>query len=163
MKETGSVFTHLKDNMSEEEKKYLEIHPDKIPANLKGPEDKVYMVSICSREEDELPSQVIDGYLGVKYNYETILCVGRSNALEYIREYIENDFCTAIDIENSFVLVDGVSFDKRITLHRFIEYCNSKYQDKKLDISLYINSEEQDTEKQSATGLGNGAGTLLNN
>lgn len=167
--QTGSLFTHFKSSgLSKEESDYVKKHPKEIPASLKDVEDKIYMISFNNLLRDGLSLFFGDEYDEEKlmYEYETHMCVGRRNAFNIIKEYFEHDGEGGIDIDKSFVLVEGLPLEKRVSLYRFILLCNQKYEDT-LDIDYYIRTQHEDESndednKSQATGNGT-AGTLLNN
>lgn len=76
----------------------------------KGPESKEYLLLLCYDEDDE-GDILEDSYIFV---------TGRTEAYEKLKEELINN---SLDPFNSFVLVENVALQDRLTVACFMEYC----------------------------------------
>lgn len=88
---------------------------------------------------------------------EAITGVGRRNIFDQIRDFIQFDGHDQIDYDESFVLVEGVPFEKRVSLRRFVELCCQKYNEE-VDLSRW--NDDNSTQPQ-ATGNGYNTSSLM--
>ena len=164
-----SVFQKLNGEISEGQINEI-VKTGVIPSNLKDPESKIYFAifrsysrvlysDFCSEESPY--RQEIDG--------EVLICEGRYNIFNKIKEFIENDEERSIDMRTSIVMVEGVDAGKSISMYRFIKLCNQSYPNEKFDedmLEMYINGFENEEEfrnvENKAVGFGGNAGTLTN-
>lgn len=108
--------------MQKEKKQlYKVVDPNKdikFERAIKDPEDKLYLVCIKNTTDD--------------YNAWEILN-GRSNAREFIILNIDD-----IDFETSFVLVEGLDLNQRVSIYAFMKHIERFYEDEPFDIDDYI-------------------------
>ena len=74
----------------------------------KGPEEKEYILLLLS-ENGDAPGPWWE------------ICTGRTAAYEYLKQYIE-----LIEIHDSFVLVEGIPSERRITVYQFLRHIQDK-------------------------------------
>ena len=133
----------------------------------KSPEEKEYMVVFKNRERtlySNIQNYELDDPDKTEIDGEVIIRTGRHSMFNAIKNYLDIDDNYETDIRNSFVLVDGVGLDKRISLYRFIQLCNGAYKiEYNVDDYLYEHEEDSEEEEIQATGNGyNNTSTLLN-
>lgn len=119
----------------------------------KDPEDKVYIIFVVSVIGRHYCSYIVDTKSMVDGEYA--ICEGRTDAYNYIRDLLESDGDANIDIEQSMVLVEGVSCTNMITMLRFMKHCEQFFPDDEFDIEEYIDREPLDdipSNQQQATG-----------
>lgn len=106
---------------SAEEKEYLIVFcAEPIGSSIVGEISSEEMYS--DREVNEVGVPIIDG--------ECIFVTGRKNAFNQIRDFMTADSeFNIIDYDKSFVLVEGVTYEKRISLRKFINLCNETYKE----------------------------------
>ena len=106
---------------------------------LKDPEEKQYLVCLLMEYSDDVI-------------YEWNLIRGRKAAYEYLQENIEE-----INLEESFILTEGVKLEDRKTSYAFMKYCQSIFNDG-FDIDNYV---EQPMEATNTTRIVDGTFTDL--
>ena len=118
-------------------------------------EQKTYLIAIKFNSNpllNTLDPETTDENIFVDGQF--VLKRGRKEAFGFIKEAISSDEDMLIDIEASFVLVDGVPLDKRVTLFAFIERCKVIYDDN-FDVRCYFDDEsEEETGETAASGNG---------
>lgn len=108
-------------------------------------ENKIYLVCLTV-------SDYLDG------NQRWKLCNGRTEAYEFIKSSLENEFTDVdplVDLDpiESFVLVDGLPLRDRKSVYAFMKYIQQYYDDG-FDIEDYIDSSEltkQDSDDSSSS------------
>ena len=105
----------------------------------------VEMVKIVDNKEKHYEAKeylvcIIDKEFGTK---EWEIFEGRTAAYEYLKNEIEN-----IDLEESFVLVEGLDLSKRKSVYKFMRYVGDLKEDN-FDIDDYISSDKEDDEYYS--------------
>lgn len=97
-----------------------------IVDNGKSKEEKEYLMCIRYLSDD----------------YEWDIIKGRKNAYEYIKDIAEY-----IDLDDSFVLVETLTLDKRINVYKFMKHVQNSYDDG-FDINdVIINTETEEENK----------------
>ena len=101
-------------------------------SNIKDPEEKEYLVCLFYDDTDTLYTSW-DIYKGRTQAYQEIIdAIHNSNY----------DFGTdCVNIEYSFVLVEGAKLEERVKLYDFMKYCKNFYNDG-FDIDDYIDDED---------------------
>lgn len=155
------------DELSSEERKNL-ADPNYVaskPRNNSNPENKMYIIFIV----DDM-GQHECSYLGqtdIKVNGEFAICNGRKEAYSFIKALLVEDYDWDIDLDESSVLTEGVSCSEKISMYRFMKYCEKYFPDDDFDIDGYYNGFEEEQESYHgilASGSGYSmASMLLNN
>jgi len=100
-------------------------------SNIKDPEEKEYLVCLFYDDSDSAYTSW-DIYKGRTQAYQEIL--------EAIRNGDYNFGNDCVNINYSFVLVEGAKLEERVTLYDFMKYCKNFYNDG-FDIDDYIDDE----------------------
>lgn len=95
-----------------------------VEGEHKGPEEKEYLVCLRS-----------------SYSDHWMICQGRRDTYEYIKECLFSDSC--IDVDSSFVLVETHRLSDRRSLYKFVKYCQDMYDDN-FDIDEYYYMDDSD-------------------
>ena len=97
----------------------------------KNPEFKTYLLCVTGKEGYEDYWEIIEG---------------RSNVYEHIKNNAE-----FIDVENSFVLVEGLALEKRASIYQFMKHCENFFNDS-FDIEdyVYLSNISQDRDDYTA-------------
>jgi hypothetical protein len=109
----------------------------------KSAEEKEYLIVFCADTEEPIGSSIVGEISSEAYSDrdvneigvptidgECIFVNGRKNAFNQIRDFIaaDSEFNT-IDYDKSFVIVEGVTLENRISLRKFINLCNETYKE----------------------------------
>lgn len=96
------------------------------PRQGKNPEFKTYLLCITGKDGYEDYWEIIEG---------------RSNVYEHIKNNAQ-----FINVEDSFVLVEGLALEKRASVYQFMKHCESFFNDS-FDIEDYVYSYDTDNNK----------------
>lgn len=128
-------------------------------------ENKMYVIFIVSDIGEHECSYL--GQTNIKVNGEFAICNGRKEAYEFIKALLDEDVDWDIDLDESSVLTEGVSCSEKISMYRFMKYCEKYFPDDDFDIDGYYNGFEEEQESYHgilASGSGYSmASMLLNN
>lgn len=124
----------------------------------KDPEDKTYIIFIVP-DIGEHPCSYIGQTDSLNVNGEFTICKGRTDAYTFIRDLLSSncnsydDYC-GINVLDSAVLVEGLSYNDKISMCKFMEYCEQFYPDDDFDINDYICDDLYEEENHpQATGV----------
>ena len=98
----------------------------------------VEMVKVVPEKDKEHKEYLICITFISDGDYEWNIIKGRKNTYEYIKDMIEY-----IDVDESFVLVEHLTLDKRISVYKFMKYAQDSYNDGfDIDEVVFVSSED---------------------
>lgn len=134
----------------------------------KDPEDKVYIVFIVSEINGHNCSYIsnYDHSSNLTVNGEFSVRNGRSDTYNFIKDILTGDTEGNINVNYSFVLVEGLSCTNSISMFKFMKHCEEIFTDDDFNIDDYDENPNNDIHETNIPAIGNSmslVNSILNN